>query len=241
MVNLRHKLLESSLKESTVCTYQGQINQYLRFMGPAPILELWSEESAALWVFHDMEVRGLAKNTLKGRIAAFVYGVYKYTGRRCKTNKNERYTVLGMLYSAIERKADDVHRKIAVGKLGIAKCYNSLLQKYPAPNVIQLWAWWVVSYGAMLRCSECKRIQWKDVIFSTDLLAGGVPKSMTITIRALEDETFKTHQCSVEFRFVALTERGVCPVKALWAWQQMTLRLYGCLGPEVFSFTVDNV
>jgi integrase len=241
MILLRHKLLENSLKQSTVRNYQGQIRQYLRFMGPAPMFELWSDESAALWVFHDMEVRGLSKNTLKGRIAAFVYGVYKYTGRKCKTNKEERYAVLGMLHAAIERKADDVQRKLAVGKLGLARCYNSVLQKYNPEGMIQLWAWWIVSYGAMLRCSECSRIQWKDVDFSTERLAGGVPKSMRITIRALEDDTFKTHQCAVEFRFMAVTGAGVCPVKALWAWQQMTIRTYGYLGQEVFSFSVDNV
>jgi hypothetical protein len=33
----------------------------------------------------------------------------------------------------------------------------------------------------------------------------------------------------------------VCPVKALWAWQQMTIRTYGYLGPDVFSYSVDNV
>jgi hypothetical protein len=85
MILLRHKLLENSLKQSTVRKYQGQIRQYLRFMGPAPMFELWYDESAALWVFRDMEVRGLCKNTRKGRIAAFVHGVYKYTGRKCKT------------------------------------------------------------------------------------------------------------------------------------------------------------
>jgi hypothetical protein len=172
-----------------------------------------------------------------------VYGVYKYTGRKCKTNKDERYTVLGMLYSAIERRADDVRRKLAVGKLELTKCYNALLQMYNhnPEAIVQLWAWWVVSHGAMLRCSECSRIRWADVVFGTELLPGGVPKFMVITIRALEDETFKTHQCAVEFKFVALTEAGVCPVKALWVWKQMTIRTYGYLGADVFSYSVDNV
>jgi integrase len=241
LVELRHKLLDHSLKQATVRSYQGQIRQYLRFMGPAPLLELWSDESAALWVFHDLEVRGLAKNTLKGRISAFAYGVYQQTGRKVKTRKDERYSVLGMLYSAIERLADDVQRKLAVGKLGLAKCFDVMVRKFTPYELIQLWAWWTVSYGAMLRCSECSRIQWKDVAFSVELMPNGVPKSMVVIIRALEDETFKTHQCAVEFRFAAAMGGRVCPVKAMWAWKQVTMRTYGHLGPDVFSYTVDNV
>jgi hypothetical protein len=238
---VRQKLLDQCLKKGTVRNYQGQINQYLRFMGPTPWLDLWSDESAALWVFHDMEVRGLAKSTLKGRIAAFVYGVYRYTGRRCATKADERYSVLGMLYSAIERRADDVQRKLVVGQAGFVRCYHVLPRKYDPAGAIQLWAWWIVSYGAMLRCSECSRIQWKDVVFQPQSTANAVPRAMSITIRALEDSTFKTHQCSVEFKFTTVEGAGVCAVKAMWAWQQMTIRTYGYLGPDVFSFSVDNV
>lgn len=240
-MRLRHKLLEKSLKQSTVRNYQGQINQYLRFMGPTPLLPLWSDESAALWVFHCMEVRGLAKSTLKGRISAFAHGVYKFTGRQCDTGKDKRYCVLQMVYRAVDQMADDVQRKLAVGKEGLARCFEVVMTKYTPETALQLWAWWIVSYGAMLRCSEASRIQWNDVMFSPDMNTSGVPKAMTITIRALEDVSFKTHQCSVEFRFAAVAGAGVCPVKAMWAWQQMTLRTYGYLDPAVFSFTVDAV
>ena len=39
----------------------------------------------------------MAKNTLKGKIPAFVYGEHKYTGRVCESGKEKRYSVLGML------------------------------------------------------------------------------------------------------------------------------------------------
>lgn len=240
-MSLRHKLLENSLKPGTVRNYQGQINQYLRFMGPAPLFPLWSDESAALWIFHCMEVQGLAKSTLKGRIPAFTHGVYKYTGRQCETGKDKRYSILSMVYRAIDRMADDVQRKLAVGKRALAQCFDGTMAMYAPEASIQLWAWWIVSYGAMLRCSEASRIQWNDVRFSAEVNTSGIPKTMTITIRALEDVTFKTHQCSVEFRFAAVSGAGVCPVKAIWAWRQLTLRTYGYLGPSVFSFTVDAV
>jgi hypothetical protein len=158
VVALRHKLLESSLHPNTVRKYESQLGQYLRFMGPAPLLELWSDESAALWIFHCMEVRGLSKNALKGRIPAFTYGVFKYTGRKCETGKENRFSVLSMVSRAIERMADDVQRKLAVGKAGLAKCFDTLVSKYTPESAIQLWAWWIVSYGAMLRCSESSRI-----------------------------------------------------------------------------------
>jgi hypothetical protein len=60
----------------------------------------------------------------------------------------------------------------------------------------------------MLRCSEACRIQWSDAVFNPEMNARGVPKTMIITIRALEDDTFKTHQCSVEFNFTALASAG---------------------------------
>lgn len=241
LVDLRHKLLKNSLKPVTANKYEGQINQYLRFMGPAPLFHVWSDESAALWIFHCLEVRGLAKSTLKGRIPAFAYGVFKFTGRQCETGKDKRYSVLSMVSRAIDRLGDDVQRKIAVGKQGLSRCFGVLTAKHRPDVAIQLWAWWIVSYGAMLRCSEAARIKWDDVQFSAGRNARDVPSNMIITIRALEDDTFKTHQCSVQFRFAALNQQGVCPVHAMWSWALMSRRLLGDLPESVFSMSVDGV
>ena len=199
---MRHKLATACLKPVTVRKYDLHIGQYLRFMGPAPVVPIWSDESCALWVFHLMEVRGLAKNTLKGKLPAFIYGVHKHTGRVCETSKDRRYSVLGTLSRAIERRADDVKRKLAVGKHGLSQCYRTLVRRYCPEAALQLWTWWVVSYGALLRCSEAGRIQWEDVIFSSEYTEQYIPSAMTITIRTLEDETFKTQQCadSSDFR-----------------------------------------
>jgi hypothetical protein len=238
---VRQKLSEHCLKEVTVKHYENQLKQYLRFMGPAPLVPLWSDKSAALWIFHDMEVRSLKENTLKGRIPAFVYGVFKYTGRQCDSGKDKRYCALSMLSRAIDRLADDVQRKIAVGKTSLTRCFNALPTMFGIESAIQLWAWWTVSFGAMLRCSETVRIKWCDVIFSQEQNAAGVPTAMSITIRALEDNTFKTHQCSVEFKFVTGLGAGICPVSALWGWRSMAQRLYGNLPEAVFTFSVDGV
>jgi integrase len=238
---LRHKLSTSILKPATVRKYELKLNQYIRFMGPNPIVELWSDESCALWVFHYMEVMGHVKNTLKGMIPVFTYGVFKYTGRKCETARDQRYSVLGMVAKAIEQRADNVKRKLAIGSAGLSKCFAIVFEKCHVATAIQLWAWWIVSYGAMLRCSEAGRIQWKEVNFSQDRLANGVPKQMVITIRALEDETFKTHQCSVEFRFVARTTAGVCPVNAMWGWYEMCMRERGQAVGAVFCLAIDVV
>ena len=112
----RHKLSAACFKPATVHKYDLQVGQYLRFMGPVPVVPRWSDESCALWVFHLMEVMGVGKNTLKSKIPAFVYGVHKYTGRQCETGKDKRYSMLGMLARAIERRADDAKRKVATGK-----------------------------------------------------------------------------------------------------------------------------
>ena len=241
LTSLRRKLAQKCLKQVTVKQYEGQIEQYLRFMGPAPLMPLWSDESAALWIFCEMEVRGLRKNTLKGRIPAFVYGVFTCTGRQCDSGKEKRYSVLSMLSRAIDRLADDVQRKIAVGKASLARCFSVLPGMFGVKAAIQLWAWWIVSYGAMLRCSETCRIKWGDVTFDQDLSTGGGPTSMTIIIRALDGDTFKTHQCSIEFRFMAVVGRGVCPVRAVWGWRQMCIRQYGGLPESVFSYSNDAV
>jgi hypothetical protein len=188
-----------------------------------------------------MEVRGLKKNTLKGRIPAFVYGVFKYTGRQCDAGKDKRYSVLSMLSRAIDRLADDVQRKIAVGNTGLKRCFSGLPTLFSIESAIQLWAWWMVSYGAMLRCSETSRIKWGDVAFSQEKNINDVPTSMIVTIRALEDDTFKTHQCSMEFKFVTVIGTGVCPVSALWGWHSMCIRMYGALPASVFSLSVDAV
>jgi hypothetical protein len=187
-----------------------------------------------------MEVMGNAKNTLKGMIPVFTYGVFKYTGRKCETARDQRYSVLGMTAKAIEQKADDVQRKLAVGRAELSKCFAIAFERFSLLTAIQMWAWWVVSYGGMLRCSETARIQWKDVVFSPERTVNGVPKQMIITIRALEDDTFKTHQCSVEFKFVALTTRGVCPVNALWSWYEMSMRMGQPVG-AVFTLSIDWV
>jgi integrase len=241
MTDMRYKLAMRCLKPDTVRKYELQLNAYLRFMGPAPIVAVWSDESCALWVFHCMDVLCQAKSTLKGRIPAFTYGVFKYTGRQCETGQHKRYSVLAMIARVIDRKADDVQRKVPVGKEGLRTCYAAMVTLCQPAIAIQLWAWWTVSYGAMLRCSEAGRIQWQDVIFSPERTEKGTPKTMIITIRALEDETFKTHQCSVEFRFTALGTRGVCPVTAMWGWYQMSERMFGRAEGPVFSVSIDWV
>lgn len=241
IIEIRRKLLEASLKPVTASKYEGQVAQYLRFMGPAPLIGLWTGESAALWIFHCKEVRGLAKSTLKGRIPAFAYGCFKYTGRQCETGKEKRYSVLSMLSRAIDRMADDVRRKIAIRRDDLLSCFPVIGQLYDVSSAIQFWAWWVVSYGAMLRCSETARILWQDVWFSQEQHASGVPKSMSITIRALEESTFKTHSCSVEFKFHSKPGPGICPVRAMWGWMHMCGRIWGGRLPQaVFTMTVEH-
>ena len=238
---LRQTLLNASLKEVTVRKYEGQLKQYLAFAGRNPLFELWSDESGAEWILHCLQEQNLAKSTLKGRIPAFAFGVFKYTGRRCDTGKDNRYSLLGMVNRAIERRPDDVRRKIAVGKESLTKCFPHLSTKFDATSAMQLWAWWIVSYGAMLRCSETARIRWEDVTFGEETNHEGIPKNMLVTIRSLEETTFKTHQCAVELRFAAVKEVGICPVRAMWAWQQMTSFKYGGISEQAFSFSVDSV
>ena len=62
---VRHEHSKSCLKSATVHKFELQIKNYLCIMGRAPVISVWSDEPCALWVFHLMEVRGMAKNDLK--------------------------------------------------------------------------------------------------------------------------------------------------------------------------------
>jgi hypothetical protein len=77
---------------------------------------IWIDESAALWIFHDINIEGIKKNTLNVRIPAFMYGVFKYRGGQCDLGNDKRYCTLCMLSRAIYCLADDVRLKLAVGE-----------------------------------------------------------------------------------------------------------------------------
>jgi hypothetical protein len=62
----------------------------------------------------------------------------------------------------------------------------------------------MVSYGAVLCYSETSKIEWVDVNLNQERNAYDVPKCVIITIKALEEDTCKTHECWVEFNFVAV-------------------------------------
>jgi hypothetical protein len=72
----------------------------------------------------------------------------------------------------------------------------------PAVTGLMLTAWFVVSYGALLRCSATKRIRWSDVKFAGDASQGVTPTYMEIPINN-DVEVCKTHTCKVTFRFKA--------------------------------------
>jgi hypothetical protein len=114
-----------------------------------------------------------------------------------------------------------------------------MLFPWPAHHVsshsaTNMWAWWMVSDGALLRCSATSKIKWIDVIFSQKGNANEIPKSMTITIRALVDDTIKPNECSEEFKFVAVEVTAICLVSAFWGWRRMSIRLHDILPDFVF-------
>lgn len=186
-----------------------------------------------------MEVQGLAKNTLQGRIPAFVYGVFKHTGRRCVTAATDKYSILGLLSRNIARMADDVKRKFPVGEAALVRMFSHLREILPAQLSIQLWAWWTVAYSALLRSAETVGIMWKDVSFGH--FVHGTPHRMRIVLRASGSQVFKTHTNSVELAFAKVLGKKICPIQALWSWRSACMAMYGGLHEQVFELTVDGV
>ena len=102
---IRAELFVMKYKASTIKTYMSQVSLYLKFAQALPEVEMWSDESGAYWILHELRVRRLAKSTVQGKIAAFAFGVFKYTGRQVELGKDKRYTIMSMVSTVVSKQA----------------------------------------------------------------------------------------------------------------------------------------
>jgi hypothetical protein len=82
---------------------------------------------------------------------------------------------------------------------------------------------------------------WHDNIDSQHILPVVFLPDHPVNKLPPRESIIKTRQCSAEFRFVALTTPGMCPVNALWGWYQMCMRESGQAVGAVFRFSIDWV
>lgn len=151
-------LFECGVKASTRKQYDSQLNQYRRFCEGYPADWLWSDLTGVLWIKHAMEVRDLAKSALQGKIAAFKYGVAKYTKRQVEVSN---LSFVHVLSRAIKQLPDTTQRKYPIGANELKLIFFCLRRAADIPGALQLelWAWWVLSYFALLRGREVAGIR----------------------------------------------------------------------------------
>jgi hypothetical protein len=215
---LRGFLLAGMYAPGTVKQYEGQVSQCKRFAWDCGEFPMWSEGSGAAWIINGMTVRQLAKSTLLRKIPAFQYGARKYANMTI--NILDKFSTFGMLRKMISRMPDTASRKIPIGRRHLPAVCQEVQKAVPGVMGLMLTAWFVVSYGALLRCSETKRIRWADVKFAREASQGVTPTYMEITTNN-DVEVCKTNTCKISFRFKAAGHGELCAVRALWAllWQ----------------------
>ena len=191
---LRAALTGLAYSENSLKTYAQQINQFTRFCDCLS-LPYACERSAAHWILHSSEVLHLKKATVQLKLAAFKWA-YATVWDKGEVNAG-RGSVLYLTQRAIGRRADDRDPKLAVGRAGLRIMRANMCQGRECDREVQCWAWWLLSYKALLRCSEAASIRWEDVKFRQDRDGG---RSMWFRLTVSGREIFKNHSESVEFR-----------------------------------------
>jgi hypothetical protein len=233
---LTDKLLTMGLAESTQRTYNVQLGQYKRFAAGFPSELLWEEVTGALWILHCWEVRKVKKNTLKGKVAAFKYGMGRYARQEPAAGK---FDIFPLLNKAITKMPDDVRRKDPIGEAELLKIFGCLPACVHKSTAADVWVWWIVAYGAMLRGCETSGLRWDGIHFEfgpegTERL----PVGMKLTLQVIDGTTYKTHTNAVQFNFRANLDSILCPVRGLYDLRRVKF-LCGESGPKVFDISKD--
>jgi hypothetical protein len=142
----------------------------------------------------------------------------------------------------ISKMPDKTVRKFPVGLKALERMFPKLIHTVPANHQQQAWLWWLISYAAMLRCSETESMLWSGVQFT--MADQFTPSNMQITLLVGEDHdsTFKTHANSVAFQFTAQQHKhpSLCPVMMLWYWYRDSAQRGWPSGDKVFSLSADQ-
>jgi hypothetical protein len=243
-------LIDRSLKTSTLKNYNSSLRQYTQFCKQWPPELLWTEASGCAWLLDCIDNRGLAKATVEGKLAAFQYGLMRYGRQEHKADRDRRSAgewsapvpPLKLMRKVVSKMPDKTVRKHPVGLKELERIFPTLIHTVSASQQQQAWLWWLISYAAMLRCSETESMLWSGVQFEmADQLT---PGSMRITLLVGEDNdsTFKTHANSMAFHLTAQQHKhpSLCPVLMLWHWYQSSAQRGWPSGDKVFSLSVDQ-
>ena len=213
---LRPYLMARAYAKSSVATYESQLKAYLRFAASFPADWLWTDALGVLWLRHCIDDLSYKKSTLRGKIAAFKYGVMKHTGRT--VDSDSRGSLFFFLSREITRLPDEVERKRPV----LLEELQQIWLWMNRGNITLLWfsnmVRWLVSYACMLRSAEAAAITWDGVTFTES--NGSLPAAMTLSLLVSDQQVYKTHSNAVTFHMKARPERnGFCVVHMMWTWR----------------------
>lgn len=154
----------------------------------------------------------MKKNTVRAKLAAFKWAHATLWGRG--QVDMAMGSVLYLTERAVSWRAEDRKPKLAVGREGLAALAQCDIVRQGGDKDLQLWAWWLLSYRAFLRCSEAARIKWEDVQFQVG--DDGV-RVLCLRQAVSGRQSFKNHAESVEFR-IRSVGGDLCAVRAVVAW-----------------------
>ncbi len=241
-------LIDRSLKASTRKNYKASLRQYTQFCQQWPPELLWTEVSGCAWLLDCIDNRKLAKSTVEGKLAALQYGLRRYGRQEHKADRDRRSEgewaepPLKLMRKVISKMPDRTVRKFPVGLRELERMFPTLLHTVPPSHQQQVWLWWLISYAAMLRCSETESMLWSGVQF--EMAGQFAPTGMRITLLVGEDtdSTFKTHANSVAFHLTTQQHKhaSLCPVLMLWHWYRNSAQRGWPAGDKVFSVSADQ-
>jgi hypothetical protein len=147
-----------------------------------------------------------------------------------------------LMRKVISKMPDKTVRKFPVGLRELTQIFPTLLPSVGVRQAQEAWLWWLLSYAAMLRCSETARLLWSGVKFEQEA-SGSEPKSVRFSLLVGEDVdmVFKTHANSVEFHLVKQDKQAqLCPVRMLWHWYLQSAKQGWPYGGKVFGMSADQ-
>jgi integrase len=146
-----------------------------------------------------------------------------------------------MMRRVIKQMPDKTERKHPVGAKDLLRIHAALPQSVGAHQLTETWCWWLLSYGAMLRCCETQGLLWSGIRFEWPTTVSIVPVGMRVTLVVSNEVTFKTHTNSVEFHFVSQSSHpGMCPVFQMWKWYGLSGERGWPNGDKVFGLSSDQ-
>ena len=117
--------------------------------------EIWTTQSCAAWILHNIDVLQWKKNTVQSKFAAYKFGVRYVAGRTLP--KAEVGDDLYLVQRAVDCMPNDRTPKVAVGRSELLRIAPRLYATLPPKKAAEAVAWLAVSpCGFLARIGDSK-------------------------------------------------------------------------------------